>query len=116
MSLKRILISKFVTLYFVSSWVLRCFPQIVINVVRDSLRLSYLPVAGARVVMLCRDLQKARVAAEEIHQETGNIVVVHHLDLASLQSIRNTTEILIDTEPNVHILINNAGMNKAPIH
>lgn len=64
---------------------------------------------GARVVMLCRDLQKARTAAEEIHQETGNPVVVHHLDLASLQSIRSTTEILKDTEPNIHILINNAG-------
>lgn len=69
---------------------------------------------GARVVMLCRDLQKARTAAEEIHEETGNPVVVHHMDLASLQSIRSTAEILKDTEPNIHILINNAGVMMCP--
>lgn len=76
---------------------------------------SFPPVAaaGARVVMLCRDLQKAKAAAEEIHHETGNPVAVHHLDLASLQSIRNAAEILNDTEPNIHILINNAGTNNA---
>lgn len=78
---------------------------------RDSFHLLSTTVAGARVVMLCRDLQKAKIAAEEIHQETGNTVVVHHLDLASLKSIRDTAEILKDTEPKVHILINNAGMH-----
>lgn len=61
--------------------------------------------------MLCRDLQKARAAAEEIHKDSSNPVIVHHLDLASLQSIRSTAEILRDTEPNMHILINNAGTN-----
>ncbi|XP_045135874.1 retinol dehydrogenase 11-like isoform X1 [Portunus trituberculatus] len=69
---------------------------------------------GARVVMLCRDLQKARTAAEEINRETGNAMVVHHLDLASLESVRNTAEILADTEQNIHILINNAGIMMCP--
>ncbi|KAG7154554.1 retinol dehydrogenase 11-like [Homarus americanus] len=69
---------------------------------------------GARVVMLCRDLQKAKVTAEEIHQETGNTVGIYQLDLASLESIRNTANTLKDTEPNIHILINNAGVMMCP--
>ena len=35
------------------------------------------PVAGARVVMLCRDVNKAKLAAAEIHAETGGVLVVH---------------------------------------
>ncbi|KAG0711166.1 Retinol dehydrogenase 13 [Chionoecetes opilio] len=69
---------------------------------------------GARVVMLCRDLQKARTTAEEIHEETGNPVVVHHLDLASLHSIRDTAANLNDTETRIHLLINNAGIMMCP--
>ncbi|KAK3860412.1 hypothetical protein Pcinc_033532 [Petrolisthes cinctipes] len=69
---------------------------------------------GARVVMLCRDLQKAKLAAEEIHKETGNAVVVYPLDLASLQSVRETAAKLKDAEPRIHILINNAGVMMCP--
>ncbi|XP_045593373.1 retinol dehydrogenase 11 isoform X2 [Procambarus clarkii] len=69
---------------------------------------------GARVVMLCRDLQKAKVAAEEINKETGNTVGVYHLDLASLESVRNTAAILSQTEPHIHALINNAGVMMCP--
>lgn len=65
--------------------------------------------------MLCRDLQKAKLAAEEIHQETGNALVVYHLDLASLQSIRDTAATLKDVEPKIHILINNAGESMAVV-
>ncbi|XP_047469691.1 retinol dehydrogenase 13-like isoform X3 [Penaeus chinensis] len=69
---------------------------------------------GARVVMLCRDLDKARLAAEEINKETGSTVGVYHLDLASLESIRSTAAALRDTEPQIHILINNAGVMMCP--
>ncbi|CAL4088042.1 unnamed protein product, partial [Meganyctiphanes norvegica] len=69
---------------------------------------------GARIVMLCRDLDKARVAAEEIHHETGSTVGVFQLDLASLESIRNTADTLKQAEPNIHILINNAGVMMCP--
>ncbi|KAK7083205.1 hypothetical protein SK128_011721 [Halocaridina rubra] len=69
---------------------------------------------GARVVMLCRDLEKARMAAEEIHKETGNTVGVYHLDLASLKSVRNTAATLRETEPKIHCLINNAGVMMCP--
>ncbi|XP_068248495.1 retinol dehydrogenase 13-like isoform X3 [Palaemon carinicauda] len=69
---------------------------------------------GAKIVMLCRDLEKARLAAEEIHKDTGNTVGVYHLDLASLESVRNTAATLKDTEPKIHCLINNAGVMMCP--
>jgi len=47
---------------------------------------------------------------DEIVTETENTKVeVHHLDLASLESIRKFAENIINTEPRVDILINNAG-------
>lgn len=45
---------------------------------------------GARVYMACRDVQAGHVALEEIVAETGNRqVFCRHLDLASLQSVRD---------------------------
>ena len=42
-------------------------------------------------------------------EETGATVVVEKLDLASLQSVRQCAQKLIDTEDKIDILINNAG-------
>jgi short-subunit dehydrogenase len=48
--------------------------------------------------------------ADEIVSRTENKKVeVHHLDLASLASIRKFANNIIDTETTVDILINNAG-------
>ncbi|XP_028835198.1 retinol dehydrogenase 12 isoform X2 [Denticeps clupeoides] len=70
---------------------------------------------GARVVMACRDLTKAEKAAEEIRQSTGNRnVVVRHMDLASLYSVREFAKEFIATEDRVDILINNAGVMMCP--
>ena len=65
--------------------------------------------AGAEIVIACRDLSKAKEAAEEIIKETGNKVSTIKLDLASLNSIREAAEELKALHPNIHILINNAG-------
>lgn len=73
-------------------------------------------VAGARVVMACRDTKKAEEAAEEIKtavqagetKEFGE-VVVRKLDLASLSSVRECAKSLLETEGRIDILINNAG-------
>jgi NAD(P)-dependent dehydrogenase (short-subunit alcohol dehydrogenase family) len=47
---------------------------------------------------------------DEIVTQTGNNrVEVHHLDLTSLASVRKFAENIINTEPRVDILINNAG-------
>ncbi|XP_038059961.1 retinol dehydrogenase 12-like [Patiria miniata] len=66
---------------------------------------------GARVILACRNLQKAEDAAKEIKTRTGNSeVVVHHLDLASLQSVREFANKIIESEDRLDILINNAGI------
>ncbi|XP_074510454.1 retinol dehydrogenase 13 [Sebastes fasciatus] len=70
---------------------------------------------GARVVMACRDLTRAERAAEEIRQSTGNgNVVIRHLDLASVYSIRQFAKDFLDSEDRLDILINNAGVMMCP--
>uniref|UniRef100_A0A3Q3K360 Uncharacterized protein n=1 Tax=Monopterus albus TaxID=43700 RepID=A0A3Q3K360_MONAL len=70
---------------------------------------------GARVVMACRDLTRAERAAEEIRQSTGNgNIVIRHLDLASLYSVRQFAKDFLDSEDRLDILINNAGVMMCP--
>ncbi|XP_043532983.1 retinol dehydrogenase 12-like [Chiloscyllium plagiosum] len=65
---------------------------------------------GARVILACRDLEKAGKAAKEIRKASGNgNVVVQKLDLASLQSVRSFANKITETETRLDILINNAG-------
>ncbi|XP_038059217.1 retinol dehydrogenase 11-like [Patiria miniata] len=66
---------------------------------------------GARVILACRNLQKGEDAAKEIKTRTGNSeVVVRHLDLASLQSVREFANKIIESEERLDILVNNAGV------
>ncbi|CAG5853139.1 unnamed protein product [Menidia menidia] len=70
---------------------------------------------GARVILACRDMNRARIAADEIRQKSGNgNVVVKKLDLASLQSIRDLARDVQGTESRLDILINNAGIMMCP--
>lgn len=70
---------------------------------------------GARVIMACRDLTRAEMAATEIRRTTGNNnVVVRHLDLTSLLSVRQFAREFIATETRLDILINNAGVMMCP--
>ncbi|XP_046464414.1 retinol dehydrogenase 12-like [Daphnia pulex] len=65
---------------------------------------------GARVVLACRNLDKASAAKDDIIRESGNAnVVVRHLDLASLKSVRKFADEIIKNEPRLDILVNNAG-------
>jgi short-subunit dehydrogenase len=66
---------------------------------------------GARVVMACRDLEKAKRASERIMAETNNNanVFVEFLDLASLDSVKEFANRLNFKYPNIDLLINNAG-------
>ena len=73
-----------------------------------------LPTAGARVIIACRDQKKAEQAAEDIRLDTAEVegvgyVVVVSLDLSSLASVRQCAQHLLQTERNIHILVNNAG-------
>ncbi|KAG7321731.1 hypothetical protein KOW79_014589 [Hemibagrus wyckioides] len=69
---------------------------------------------GARVILACRNQEKAEAAAYDIRKETGNMAVLFmHLDLASLKSVRDFAETFLKTEPRLDLLINNAGLMAA---
>lgn len=70
-----------------------------------------------RVIMACRDRERAEKAALEIQQETGpdrGELVIKLLDLASLKSVRNFCEEILKEEPKIDVLINNAGIYQCP--
>lgn len=65
---------------------------------------------NARVILACRNVEKAKRVADEIISSTGNSnVVVKHLDLSSFDSVRKCAEDVLRTEEKLHVLINNAG-------
>ena len=65
---------------------------------------------GAKVVILCRSMDRGEAAAEEIRKETGGEVVFHKIDLASLLSVQQCAEQLKKTLERIDILLNNAGV------
>jgi len=70
---------------------------------------------GARVIIACRDANKARVACEQI--TSGNSaasVEAVTLDLASLQSVRACAEEISGRCERLEVLINNAGVMAIP--
>merc|ERR1711988_349900 len=69
---------------------------------------------GAKVVMLCRDMEKAEKVAAEIRDATKGEVIVHKLDLADLASVRECAEQLGNSLEKIDILINNAGIMACP--
>ena len=70
---------------------------------------------GARVIMACRDLKKGEAALKDIVERTGNSnVLLKHLDLASLKSVRKFAKDINMNEPELHVLINNAGLGGVP--
>ncbi|XP_005731198.1 retinol dehydrogenase 14b isoform X2 [Pundamilia nyererei] len=71
----------------------------------------------ARVIMACRDPRSAEEAAQDIRKQAGpenGEVVIKHLDLASLRSVRNFCEEVTQEESQVDVLINNAGIYQCP--
>jgi len=66
---------------------------------------------GARVILACRNRDKAETAIADIQQETGSTDVLYmQLDLASLKSVRCFAETFLKTESRLDLLINNAGL------
>jgi NAD(P)-dependent dehydrogenase (short-subunit alcohol dehydrogenase family) len=65
---------------------------------------------GARVIILCRNLEKAAVAVQDIKDESSNqLVEVEELDLSSLMSVRQCADTLNKKHKQLDFLINNAG-------
>ncbi|XP_055038921.2 retinol dehydrogenase 12, like [Misgurnus anguillicaudatus] len=70
---------------------------------------------GARIIMACRDMEKANEALKEVIEASGNQnVVTCRLDLADTKSIREFAEKINNEEKQVNILINNAGVMVCP--
>ncbi|EEC09038.1 dehydrogenase, putative [Ixodes scapularis] len=69
----------------------------------------------ARVIIACRNLQKAGRAAREIFEETQQSVIIKPLDLASLTSVRAFAEDIMRTEARLDVLINNAGVMRPDV-
>lgn len=74
---------------------------------------------GARVIMACRNLEKAEAAKNHIKKLTKTIegtgeLEVEELDLCNLRSVREFCERVISRCPSVHVLICNAGVMMCP--
>ncbi|CAI9728336.1 Hypothetical predicted protein [Octopus vulgaris] len=66
---------------------------------------------GARIILACRNRQKAEATCEEIQQKTGNDnIKVLDLDLSDLDSVKLAAEEVKKTESRLDILINNAAI------
>ena len=70
---------------------------------------------GAKVILLCRSLERGEAAATTIRAATGGEVEVEKLDLASLASVRECAAKLVLTVEKIHILVNNAGVMACPL-
>lgn len=66
--------------------------------------------------MACRNVQKASEAAEDIKKSAHGLpnvgeLIIKELDLSSLESVRVCATDILNTEPAIHLLVNNAGIN-----
>ncbi|CAB1460936.1 unnamed protein product [Pleuronectes platessa] len=70
-----------------------------------------LALRGARVIIACRDVDKAEKAVREIKFKSRSLNVLHmELDLGNLRSVREFSKSFLQREKRLDILINNAGM------
>lgn len=65
---------------------------------------------GARVILACRDVKKAKSAAEQLRELGPGVVIVEKLDLSSFDSIRTFCKNIKQHTTSLDILINNAGI------
>jgi NAD(P)-dependent dehydrogenase (short-subunit alcohol dehydrogenase family) len=75
-----------------------------------------LAAAGARVVMLARDPDKLAAAAAGISEQQADAQLeTQLLDLADLASVRAAADSLLQRFPQIHLLVNNAGVMACPL-
>ena len=72
-----------------------------------------LTAAGARVIMACRNTEKAEAAREELPADSRALAEVHELDLGDLRSVDSFVSTIEDR--GVDVLINNAGVMDVPL-
>ncbi|MEI7772895.1 MAG: SDR family NAD(P)-dependent oxidoreductase, partial [Chloroflexales bacterium] len=65
---------------------------------------------GAALILACRNQEKANAVCAALQRESGNPQIsAMTLDLASLSSIRQFAADFLAAQPQLHVLINNAG-------
>lgn len=70
---------------------------------------------GAKVYVACRNPEKALKAIQKMESEGGTGKLVYeHLDLASLRSVKDFADKVLQTETSLDLLINNAGIMIPP--
>ena len=70
---------------------------------------------NARVILACRSVERGEKAAVEVRKRSNNDnAVFRQLDLASLESVRKFAGKILEEEPRIDILINNAGVMALP--
>ena len=75
-----------------------------------------LAVRGARVLLGCRNADKAAAALASIRTSAPEAdVSVIPLDLADLSSVRDAAAAVLETSPTIEMLINNAGVMAIPL-
>ena len=71
--------------------------------------------AGARVMLACRDSQKAADALAKLQTQPGSgTLETGILDLSDLDSVHQFADAFLQTHDQLHILINNAGVATPP--
>jgi NAD(P)-dependent dehydrogenase (short-subunit alcohol dehydrogenase family) len=71
--------------------------------------------AGARVILACRSQKNAEETLRRIEQQKGRgTLETGVLDLSSLNSVRQFAETFTQKHPQLHLLINNAGVMIPP--
>ena len=74
-----------------------------------------LAAAGALVLMVARDASKLEAVARELRQDNPAAQLASlSMDLADLDSVRATAADIIAHYPQIHLLINNAGVMACP--
>jgi NAD(P)-dependent dehydrogenase (short-subunit alcohol dehydrogenase family) len=70
---------------------------------------------GAKVYVACRNEERASSAVERMkaHGGTGELVYAH-LDLASLRSVKDFSDSILEKESRLDLLVNNAGIMIPP--
>jgi retinol dehydrogenase-12 len=69
----------------------------------------------AKVYIASRSRSKVEAAITELRQTTGREAIFLEVDLADLSSVRRAAAKFIDSEPDLHILFNNAGVMNPPM-
>ncbi|XP_076990772.1 retinol dehydrogenase 11-like isoform X1 [Tamandua tetradactyla] len=70
---------------------------------------------GARVILACRNRERGQQALAEIQKaSSSNCLLLGEVDLSSVASIRSFVRWLLQEEPEIHLLVNNAGITGFP--